>query len=576
MLKYPYFGEESGFMNRRTLLGQRLLWRDLPGGMPEEVNGMLKKVGRLTAAAPVLCSAFILLACSRQDMSRQDLDLQMLDQTSAPQISTFSTTEQPVLRLPVSDDGNRNPFAAAGAFPGITPLLYESLYHLDENYQPQPLLAAGISLEEQNTVCTVALRPDARFSDGSIVTAADVVASLQEAIKYPAAFSTLSQIVQSCRVQDDAVVITLLEPERNVASLLTFPVCKAGTQSSATPVGSGPFVCGSVNAARLTRNNYYSGDPLTLQSVELIPVSDRESLEYMLKIGAIDFYFSSDTASDTYSYGSSEYITLNRLTYLGVNRQTGSLLSNDALWQLIRSAMQKEQLVSYACGNTAQVTDIPFHPGFWQKVDAASFSIPEEHGQGPDGAPAPDQTHTDASSPALEELMRQFGYLQRDEEGYWIRNHQGNSYRFTLKILVNTENTARHQLASLLSEQLAETGIELQIVSEPYAAYLAAVASRQFDLYVGEVQIGPNMDLSYLFTEEHAAQLGLPYHAQLLEASKQLKSGEITYDDFLEVFDSCGVMEPLYYKRGSINYSRNLTPGFITAHRDLLLQLQWY
>lgn len=513
------------------------------------------------AAAALFCTAVLFSGCMRQNMSQQDLELQMMEQSTASVVSSAPMQEPSVLRLPVLDEGNRNPFSSAGITPSITPLLYQSLYLLDENYHPKPQLAQAISYGEGNTVCTVTLRSGILFSDGSAVTPKDAAASLREALKYPSAFPELAAAVAGCTATEDALIITLTQADRCFTSLLTFPICKAGTQSDELPTGSGPFVCGTSKATRLRRNEYYEDPAFAIESVELIPVSERESLEYMLKIGVIDFYSSPDASMDSHSYGSSEYPTLNRLTFIGINRQNNALLASDELLHAVFSVINKEQLVSYACGNTAQAADIPFHPGYWEQEN---ITQPEQ-----DGTAA-------AQDPELEEILQQYGYTEKDEEGYWIRQYRSMPYRLSLDILINSENTSRQRMAELMQEQLAEVGIELNIVSKAYSDYLQAVAYRQYDFYIGEVSIGDNMDLSHLFTEETAAYLGFPYDPELLDVAIRLKNGQAGYAEFLEIFQSKGIMEPLCYKRGSISYSRNLTADFIERYRDLLFQIQWY
>lgn len=520
-------------------------------------------------ATAVMGTVMLLCGCARQDMSQQDLDLQMMEQIPSSTISSSSFQEQTVLHLPITDGGVRNPFSSAGILPSITPLLYQSLYRLDNNYCPQPQLAASVSYEEGGLICTIVLCSDAVFSDGTAVTADDVVASLRETLKYPDIFPDLANTVESCRAVDETVIITLLEADRNFSSYLTFPVCKAGTQSDDIPIGSGPFVCGETNATRLQRNEYHRDSTLNIESVELIPVADQESLEYMLKIGVIDFYSSGDISADSYSYGSSEYFAVNRLTYLGIHRKSGSPLSVDAFLEQLLEHIQKEQLVSYACGNTAQMTDVPFHPGYWQQMGIASSfkSVVSTDTTSAETA----ETQAD-----LETMIHQLGYEERDEDGYWVRYYCGSPYRLSFSILVNSENHARLQLASLMRDQLAEIGIELNVVSESYPTYIQSVAAMKYDFYIGEVQLGVGMDLSNLFSEENSAKLGFPYDPELLDAALRLKSGQAEYAEFLEIFKKSSIMEPLYYQRGSISYSRNLTASFIENYRELLFQIQWY
>ena len=521
------------------------------------------------AAAALLGVSMLITGCSRQDMSQQDLDMQMIEQTPVSSISSSTVQEQTILRLPVLDSGDHNPFSTASVYPSITPLLYQSLYRLDEDYRPHAQLAESIAYEEGGYVCVISVREDALFSDGTPVTAKDVNASLRQALRYPGSFPELCAVVENCRASENTVIITLAEPDRNFTSLLTFPVCQYGTQTEALPVGSGPFILAEPGSTTLKKNPHYSDPQLNIESVELIPVTERESLEYMLKIGAIDFYSIPDASADSHSYGSNEYFPINRLTFLGVNRKSSSLLSYDDVLVPIKEAMNKEQLVSYACGSTAQMTDVPFHPGYWE-TESLSPAVSQSS-----ETPA-ESTVEEMQEDPFSALIEQFGYDQKDEDGYWIRTYRNTSYRLSFDLLVNTENEARLQMAQLMQEQLADFGVELNIITKSYTEYLQAIAYQQYDFYIGETQLGVNMDLSHLFTEENSAILGFSYDPVLYELARQLKRGEIGYSEFLTYFEESGIMEPLFYQYGGISYSRNLTASFIEQYRSLLFQIQWY
>ena len=57
--------------------------------------------------------------------------------------------------------------------------LYETLYTLDRDYNPIPLLAEGHTVSDGGRRYTITLRRGVRFHDGREMTSADVVASLQ-------------------------------------------------------------------------------------------------------------------------------------------------------------------------------------------------------------------------------------------------------------------------------------------------------------------------------------------------------------------------------------------------------------
>ncbi len=535
----------------------------------------------------IICCFFPLvivsMGCTRQDMSQQDLNLQMMESASASVAAPPPEQKKTVLRLPAEDTGNRNPYSHANAKLSITPLLYQSLYTLDDDYIPTEALAS--SMREEGRAYTITLQPNARFSDGSQITAQDIVVSLQEALKYPSAYSSLFRSVESCSATENGQVLILLRQEdRNAAALFTFPICKAGTQSEPLPIGSGAFVLDGSSPTRMHRNPFYnsynsiSQIPKDMETVELIPVTDDESLEYMLKIGVIDFYFSADARADLYGYGSTEQLTLNRMTFLGFNRSSYSLLHNPDLVQAVKKIIDKEQMVSYAYGTLAEIVDYPFHPGYWGRINGEQLleqNSPSAVSQSSESGPGAALDGTfQAELPTLEETMARLGYTSRDEDGFWIRDNRGSPQRMSLRILVNAENEPRQQMAQILVERLAEIGIEGQVISQAYETYLQSVSSKQFDLYFGEVRMESNMDVSRLFSSENAPKMGFEYNAALEEAAIFLKTGQTGYKGFLTAFSDASAMEPICYQKGSFSYSRSLPGDFITLHRELFLDIQ--
>ncbi len=57
-------------------------------------------------------------------------------------------------------------------------LVYEGLFEIDDNYQPQPKLAYAYSFSNDGRKVQVTLRDDITFHNGETLTSADVIATL--------------------------------------------------------------------------------------------------------------------------------------------------------------------------------------------------------------------------------------------------------------------------------------------------------------------------------------------------------------------------------------------------------------
>ena len=175
-----------------------------------------------------------------------------------------------------------NPHIQAGQVPWqLRFLAYESLMgrSWDEPFTIYGLLAESVEVSEDETSVTYALRPEARFSDGTPVTVDDVIWSFdilgREGAngRYRSAFDRVSAVEP---VGDDAVRFTIDAPDRELLMVLGMrPVMqkaqwegreeeffKSGLEA---PISSGPYVISDVDAGRyveLTLDDDYWGADL--------------------------------------------------------------------------------------------------------------------------------------------------------------------------------------------------------------------------------------------------------------------------------------------------------------------------
>lgn len=161
-------------------------------------------------------------------------------------------------------------------------IAYESLMgrSYDEPFTLYGVLADNVEISEDETQVTYTLHPDAAFSDGTAVTAEDVIWSFnilgQEGAhgRYRTAFSKVTELVQ---VGDRGVRFTIDAPDRELLMILGMrPVMKKAQWADderaffksgleVIPVTSAPYVITDVDAGRfveLSRDPDYWGADL--------------------------------------------------------------------------------------------------------------------------------------------------------------------------------------------------------------------------------------------------------------------------------------------------------------------------
>ena len=112
---------------------------------------------------------------------------------------------------------------------------------------------------------------------------------------------------------------------------------------------------------------------------------------------------------------------------------------------------------------------------------------------------------TSQNSQITIENLEEIGYNSLDGEG--VRYKGGRSLRFNL--LVNEENRSRVAAAELIAEQLLPLGIKLTVVKVSFQQYQKRLQNGEFQLYLGEVNITENMDISSLVVPGGSAAYGV-------------------------------------------------------------------
>lgn len=171
--------------------------------------------------------------------------------------------------------------------------VYESLVIAGAE-EPTLQLARSVESNNEATEWTVKLREDALFSDGSPVTAHDVLASLRHVAENPMHGMSYADVNldASHAVDDTTVHIVLTRPRTDfLVSVLASNslIYKAG--DPALRIGSGPYVVTSGDSGQgwqLTANEHYPPEKRISQSLEIQVIADAQARLRAVDSGAVD------------------------------------------------------------------------------------------------------------------------------------------------------------------------------------------------------------------------------------------------------------------------------------------------
>lgn len=372
----------------------------------------------------------------------------------------------------------------------LSSLLFDPLVRLREDCTPEYCLAEAASVS--GDTCTVTLR-SASFSDGSSVTAEDVIYSAQLALSSKSGYAERLYMLDSLSGSGKTVVFKLKEPDINFVSLLDFPIIKKGTAElydesklELPPVGCGHYAV-DVGGARLVRNAGYYGAAAYCTEIPLVNVPDDEALSYAIRNGNISLWYDPDASGSSFVLsGGTKTPVINNLVYIGINHED-PLLSLPEVRYMLNAAVARAEITNDIYEGLAVPSYGIFNPS-WAIVSSIQGS------------------NDDGRNDVLVANSKEIGYNSKDAVGYFVSS-SGKRLSFTL--IYCNEKSDKLRVAERVAEQMKKCGIEVTVKGLAYDDYITALESKAFQLYLAETSFRNNMDVSSVVCTNGAAAYGL-------------------------------------------------------------------
>lgn len=349
----------------------------------------------------------------------------------------------------------------------VSSLLYEPLFRLDERFEPVPVLCESYAWDESGLVCTLTVREDKTFSDGSSLTARDVEETLRRAMaseRYAYRLRNVVSVAASRRGQ--TVTITLTAPDKGLPALLDIPIVKWTTAGQRVPLGTGPYVLMSENGAEYLQAREDWATSLPLETISLVPAKDQETALYLFETRQVEM-LATDPA-DTPSMVSGRVQATAQpsavMQFIGFNAAEGRPFADASLRSQFSRSIDRNTLVSAQMANLAIAAQFPIHP--------SSTLYPKE----------------------LEKPLEE---AQPPAAG-----------REPLTLLVGGGDAFRAAEARFIAGELNKLGWDLTVEEQPWETCLTLLEAGEFDLYLGEVRLTADWDLTDLIGTEGALNYG--------------------------------------------------------------------
>jgi peptide/nickel transport system substrate-binding protein len=467
--------------------------------------------------------------------------------------------------LPFAKRDVINPYLAVSELNlQLSALLYEGLFRCGSDFQPEAVLAQE-AIEESALQWRITLRTDRVFSNGSPVTAEDVEYSYQKAKQCDAYQERFRPISNLKAEKDGTLRLSLRAANAYITGNLDFPIVPNGSAEEkkltnavngyaftlqTTPIGSGRYVLkNTAGTYYLEASPTYAGAKPNFARLELFGVTSTNALPYGLEMGNYQFCYDNLDAGDIVRVSAATAkVPLPNLIYLGFQCYRTPL--NDVRMRAaIAGILDKTALLSEAYRGYARETQTPFPPE-WGAMRA--------------GAVPNSQTKTAA------QLLNDMGYTQIGTDG--LRTKPGGK-ALSLSLLVCEENPLKVTLAKAIRNQLQAAGIGCKIDQVAYNEYISTVRNWKFDLYLGEMKLTPNMDLSPLLLRGGAANAGVNVEGKAATAYGQMLRKLISPEDFCAKFNEELPFLPLGFRSGLAAASREMKTPLVCLPSDVFFDI---
>ncbi len=482
----------------------------------------------------IFCLLFILPSCE-ESVSEET--------TALEEETTEAVLPGGSLSVPYLSEDSLNPFYSETVLnSSLSSLVFRSLYRLDTSFSPVKDLAVSESLSGQSL--KVYFIEDLVFSDGGVLTGADIVYSFdcaKSSVRYSAALSGISSCSEA---SDGSVVFTLKNEDVNVLNALIFPIVKNGTAGNEgfLPIGNG-FYQYSQDGIRLSlkANLKYAGTLPEIGTVRLTDVSRNTQPENLVAAQEIDFFYSDlSDGSITGVNTSGTGIYLNNLVYMGVNHSNVDLVLA-SFRQAISLGIDRQALSESAFRGYARGAVVPFNTSWSGYSSSLSFA----------------NVSLSGDKQKAQELLA--------ERGFGV---DGNPLNFTL--VCNESNSFIRNTANEVASALKSLNINVTVQFLSSEKLKSTVKSGLYDLYIAEIKLPSTMDLSAFFSYGGDASSGIIFdNCTSDEAYFSYKKGETGIDEFITAFNKDMPFIPLVYRNGRFLYTRRIiseltaTEGFL-------------
>lgn len=463
----------------------------------------------------VLVNIFLLVACdlsqpAEPSPSGNDQNIDNTNKEVKPQ-------EGGQLRIPVQGLESWNPLIAKTTDSvNFLSLIYEGLIGYDSDLKKIPKLASDWQVSEDGRLWTFNIRKDAKWHDGTSITAEDVIFTyniLKEGVLnsvYQYNIFDNDNILEIGLKNNDkySLFVRLAEPSSKLLDIFTFPVISKDYYESVeniikiqkdltkAPLGTGPYKVAEEYFSEdqesiiLVRNEDWWGRRPYIDKIIGKIYTNKEEARKAFMQGELDlvdtmivYVNNKSVEEDTKLY---RFMT-NYYEFLGLNSES-ELIKDPKIRKALAYAIDRREIISKVYLNNAQTVDVPIPSNHWLYDNAYRLY--------------------DYDIDRAKRLLKEAGWQDLDGDGILDKTVDNQKIELKIKLVSNSGNDLRRDVLSLIKSHLELVGfkVETQIADmETIAKDL--LATNQFDALLTGYYLDNALDLSFAFHSREIVEI---------------------------------------------------------------------
>lgn len=456
-----------------------------------------------------------------------------------PNAVTKPREEEPqVLSLTYYPDVTLNPLRCNDyTNRAILSLMYQGLFTVDREYNVEPVLCSRYSMSENMRTYTFYIDEKATFSDGTPVTAEDVVETLKSAKNSGVYRSRFTRVTSFSVSEDGGVKVKLSTAYENLPLLLDVPIIKATELESDLPLGTGPYVFTDYGMGTnlVRRTNWWCDADMVITApvIGLVKAESVNQIRDEFQFGDLDLV-QADTGSDHYADYLCDYELWDSengiFLYLAFNQESKYFSDSK-----VRAAM------THGINRDLLITE--YYRGF-----ARSATLP--------ASPLSPYYNT--------VLASRYEY---DPVAFGTAVQNSNLDGKELIMIVNGKDSYRLRVANAIVSMFADAGVKVTIKTYSGNSYTKALSGDEYDMYLGQTILSPNMDLSHFFSASGNLNYGGIDDITVYTLCQQALENHGNYYTLHQAVMEQGLICPILFRSYAIYATRGLLTE-LTPARD--------